>query len=140
MITLGRSHAASLAMTAMLLWTLALAPQGCWWRGRHGHAAADSPASQADVTLQVTNHNYLDVIVYVIHDGQRSRIGSVTGSSAQVFTLPARLLGQGYEIRLYGDAIGSDDFALTELLLVHPGQYVEWTLETALARSSVGVY
>jgi hypothetical protein len=140
MITLGRSHAASLAMTAMLLWTLALAPQGCWWR--RGRSAADSKeqASQPDVTLQVTNHNYLDVIVYVIHDGQRTRIGTVTGSSAQVFTLPLRLIGQAHELQLYGDAIGSEDFALTELLLVHPGQAIEWTLETDLRRSTVGVY
>jgi len=90
--------------------------------------------------LTITNHNYLDVIVYVLHDGQRTRIGSVTGSSAQVFALPPRLLGQAYEIQLYGDPVGSPDFALTELLFVHPGQSIEWTLETDLRRSSVGVY
>jgi hypothetical protein len=28
----------------------------------------------------------------------------------------------------------------TETLVVQPGQYIEWTLETDLARSSVGVY
>jgi hypothetical protein len=139
MFTLGCSRAASMAMT-MLLLTLALAPQGCWWR--RGHAAAESPeqASQPDVTLYVTNHNYLDVIVYVIHDGQRSRIGTVTGSSTEAFTLPLRLIGQAHEVRLYGDPIGSEDFALTELLLVHSGQSIEWTLETDLRRSSVGVF
>ena len=140
MITLGRSRAASMAMTTILLWTLAVAAQGCWWRRGHGDGESQERASEANVTLQVTNHNYLDVVVYVIHDGQRTRVGTVTGSSAQVFTLPGRLLGQAHEIRLYGDAIGSEDFAFTELLLVHPGQYVEWTLETDLRRSSVGVY
>jgi hypothetical protein len=128
-----------MAMT-MLLLTLALAPQGCWWR--HGRPAEEShaQASEADVTLYVTNHNYLDVIVYVIHDGQRTRIGTVTGSSAQAFTLPVRLIGQAHELRLYGDPVGSEDFALTELLVVHPGQSIEWTLETDLRRSSVGVF
>jgi hypothetical protein len=139
MITLGGSRAASVAMKTLLLWTLVLAPQGCWWRRGHGAESQDN-ASEAEVTLEVTNHNYLDVIVYVIHDGQRTRVGSVTGSSVEVFTLPVRLIGQAHELRLYGDAIGSEDFAVTELLLVQPGQSIEWTLETDLRRSSVAVY
>lgn len=128
-----------MAVTTMVLWTLAVA-QGCWWRRGHGAAESQDSGTQADVTLQVTNHNYLDVVVYVIHDGQRTRIGTVTGSSTQSFTLPVHLIGQAHEIRLYGDAIGSEDYAVTELLLVQPGQYIEWTLETDLRRSSVGVY
>lgn len=124
----------------MLLAALILTQQGCRRRGGSASAEAQEQASQSEVTLQVTNHNYLDVIVYVVHDGQRTRIGMVTGSTSQVFTLPPRLLGQAHEIRLYGDPIGSEDFALTELLLVQPGQYIEWTLESDLRRSSVGVF
>jgi len=139
MFTLGYFRVASMAMT-MLLLTLALASQGCWWR--HGRPAEESRQQEGptDVTLYVTNHNYLDVIVYVIHDGQRTRIGTVTGSSSQSFTLPGRLIGQAHELQLFGDPIGSEDFALTELLVVHAGQSIEWTLETDLRRSSVGVY
>ena len=123
-----------------MLLALILTQQGCWWR--RGRAAAESQeqASQSEVTLQVTNHNYLDVIVYVVHDGQRTRIGTVTGSSAEIFTLPRRLIGQAHEIQLYGDPIGSEDFALTELLFVQPGQYIDWTLESDLRRSTVGVF
>lgn len=125
---------------AALLSALILTQQGCWWRRGRAAAEAQEQASQSEVTLQVSNHNYLDIIVYVVHDGQRTRIGMVTGSSEQVFTLPPRLLGQAHEIQLLGDPIGSEDFAVTELLLVHPGQYIEWTLESDLRRSSVGVY
>jgi hypothetical protein len=128
-----------MAMT-MLLLTLAIAPQGCWWRRGHSPAESQEQAAETDVTLYVTNHNYLDVIVYVIHDGQRTRIGTVTGSSAETFTLPARLIGQAHELQLFGDPIGSEDFALTERLLVHSGQAIEWTLESDLRRSSVGVF
>jgi hypothetical protein len=64
----------------------------------------------------------------------------VTGSSSAVFFLPVRLLGQGREIELYGDAIGNDAYARTERLIVQRGQYIEWTLETDLRRSSVGVF
>ena len=123
-----------------LLSALILTQQGCWRRGGSAAAQSQEQASQSEVTLQVTNHNYLDIIVYVVHDGQRTRIGTVTGSSAQVFTLPPRLIGQAHEIQLYGDPIGSEDFALTELLFVQPGQYIEWTLESDLRRSSVGVF
>jgi len=113
---------------------IALATIAC--AGRH-HAR---PEPVSDIPLKVTNHNWLDVTIYVLHDGQRTRIGSVTGSSTQDFTLPRWLLGQSHELALLGEAIGSPDFARTEVLNIQPGQYIEWTLETDLRRSSVGVF
>jgi len=107
-------------------------------RGKSGQRAAASP--EGEIALSVTNHNYLDVVIYVLHDGQRTRVGMVTGSSSAVFFIPVRLLGMGRELQLYGDAIGSDDYARTETLVIQPGQYIEWTLETQLRRSSVGVF
>lgn len=129
-----RRHAAFLA--------LLLACPGCFIFNR-GTKAASTPAfdvPEGEIALNVTNHNYLDVVVYVLHDGVRTRVGTVTGSSSAVFFFPARLLGQGREIRLYGDAVGSDAYARTEILVVQRGQYIEWTLETDLRRSSVGVF
>jgi len=118
----------------VLILGIALATIAC--AGRH-HAR---PEPVSDIPLKVTNHNWLDVTIYVLHDGQRTRIGSVTGSSTQDFTLPRWLLGQSHELALLGEAIGSPDFARTEVLNIQPGQYIEWTLETDLRRSSVGVY
>jgi len=100
--------------------------------------AFDVPAGE--IALNVTNHNYLDVVVYVLHDGQQTRVGMVTGSSAALLFVPIRLLGMGHELQLYGRAIGSDAFARTQTLILQPGQYIEWTLETDLRRSSVGVF
>ena len=100
--------------------------------------AFDVPAGE--IALNVTNHNYLDVVVYVLHDGQQTRVGMVTGSSAALLFVPSRLLGMGHELQLYGRAIGSDAFARTQTLILQPGQYIEWTLETDLRRSSVGVF
>lgn len=101
---------------------------------------AAPPVSHTEFALRVTNHNYLDVVVYVLHHGQRTRVGTVTGSSAELFLLPARLLVLGGDIQLFGDAIGNDSYALTERLIVEPGQYIDWTLETDLRRSTVAVY
>ena len=100
--------------------------------------AFDVPAGE--VALNVTNHNYLDVVVYVLHDGQQTRVGTVTGSSAALLFVPVRLLGLGHELQLYGRAIGSEAYARTQTLIIQPGQYIEWTLETDLRRSSVGVF
>ncbi len=125
------------------LWVL-VATAACFFnrhRAESEHAAATPPASPAgEIALAVTNHNFLDVVVYVLHDGQQTRVGTVTGSSSAIFYLPGRLLGQGRELQLFGHPIGGTDLARTETIVVQPGQYIEWTLETDLRRSSVGVF
>ena len=95
---------------------------------------------EGEIALSVTNHDYLDVVIYVLHDGQQTRVGMVTGSSSTLLFVPFRLLGMGHELQLYGRTIGSDAFARTPRLTLQRGQYIEWTLETDLRRSSVGVY
>jgi hypothetical protein len=97
-------------------------------------------ADPVEVVLTVTNHHFLDITVYVEHDGQRTRIGMVTAASTQGFLLPMRLLGVAHQFRLYGEAIGSSEVVRTETLTIQPGQFIEWTLEHDLRRSSVGVY
>jgi hypothetical protein len=127
---------------------LAVVTAGCFIFGR-GQPASQPAASvpEGEIALNVINHNYLDVVIYVLHHGVRTRVGSVTGSTSAVFLLPGRLLGQGREIQLRGYPIGSKDtafggqnYAFTEILVVQQGQYIEWTLETDLRRSSVAVY
>jgi hypothetical protein len=130
------------------------------WRVRHGlvllflpaggiaclHHSGPPPANTTparyaeDVPLEIANHNWLDVIIYVLHDGQRSRVGTANASSSASFTLPARMLGVGREIRLWGHPIGGKGGALTETVVVQPGQWIEWTLESDLKRSAIGVY
>lgn len=99
-----------------------------------------APPPGENIPLQVTNHHYLDITVYAIHDGQRTRIGVAGGSAHTRMVLPARLLGVGRQLRLYGDPIGSSELAITEVIVVQPGQFIEWLLESGLARSTVGVY
>jgi hypothetical protein len=124
------------------LFALLLSASACFLLNRGSRSAISSApdASIGEIALKVTNHNYLDVVIYVIHNGQRTRVGTVTGSSAAIFYLPGRLIGQGREIRLYGAPIGSTSYASTETLIVQAGQEIEWTLETDLRRSSVAVY
>ena len=122
---------------------LLLAAPACFVFGRGNKAdskSTEAEVPEGEIALNITNHNYLDVVVYVLHDGLQTRVGTATGSSSTVFFLPTRLLGQGREIQLLGDPIGSTAYAITPTLVVQRGQYIEWTLETDLNRSSVGVY
>jgi hypothetical protein len=111
------------------------------------HAQSDSArpptpavASREAIPLKIANHNWLDVIIYVIRDGQPSRVGIANASSSASFTLPSWMLGQGRELRLWGHPIGGTGGTLTESVVVQPGQWIEWTLEDDLDRSAIGVY
>jgi hypothetical protein len=107
-----------------------------------GKRASDSGAAprSSEIPLQVVNNHWLDVTIYVIHDGQRTRLGVAGGSTQTRMLLPSRLLGGGGELRLYGDPIGSPELAITEVIVVQPGQSIEWLLESGLDRSTIGVY
>lgn len=104
-----------------------------------GHDVGATPIPK-NIALRVTNHNFLDVVIYAVCEGQRTRIGVAGGSGYTLMDVPRRLLGPGQEMRLVGDAIGSDERAVTETIVVQPGQFIELQLESSLVRSSVGVY
>ena len=121
------SRLAALALVCVVL--------GC------GHRRSmDRPADPIDVLLVVTNHHFLDVTIYLDHDGQRTRLGTVTAVSSEDFRLPWRLLRASRQFRLFGEAVGSSEAVITEALTIQVGQSIEWTLEHDLRRSSVGVY
>jgi len=122
------------------LWAGALIAAACARHAGARHAASPSRAQPVDVALHVTNHHWLDVTVSVEHDGQRTRIGDVTAAASAEFVLPLRVFGVSREFRLVGEAIGSPEVVRTETLTIQPGQFIEWTLEHDLRRSSVGVF
>lgn len=90
--------------------------------------------------LHIDNHHWLDVEIYVEHDGQRSRLGTVTATSSHDFTFPRGMLGQLGVIRLIADPIGSRSGVVSDEIAVKPGMRVSWTLESHLQRSSLAVY
>jgi len=105
---------------------------------KRGAPAAPAPIEK--IRLEIENRHYLDVIVYAVHDGQLTRLGVAGGSAHTELVLPARLLGAGRELRLYGDPIGSSDRAVSDVIVVQPGQYLEWQLEPGLERSTLSAY
>jgi hypothetical protein len=112
-----------------------LAGGACRTAGSGAHAAAAAPLGE--VTIDVVNHHWLDVVVYVVHDGRRDRLGTATATTTTEFKLPIRVLGAGRDYRLLGDPIGSRSGVATETLHAENGEVVTWTLESDLARSTV---
>ena len=108
------------------------------------HRVEDEPDPEGDAyaptPLTVENNNWLDVVVFVLHDGELTRVGTVTAASSSNFFLPSWMIGQSRNVRLLGDPIGSDESVRTETIHIQPGQFIEWRLESQLARSTVAVY
>lgn len=105
----------------------------------HGGAQSEE-AYSAPATLFVENHNWSDVAIIALHQGQRTRLGTVTAASSKSFVFPRQLVGDLAGVRLIADAIGSPDQQTTEVIVLRPGTRVTWTLEDALVRSSLTVY
>jgi len=124
--------------TARILLVLALlGSSSC---ARHATESGAASESGADIALVVENHHWSDVIVYLLHDGVSDRIGLATAVKTSIFIIPSRRLGTAALIRLRGHPVGAPDDHTTEAFVVQPGQEIEWTLESDLARSSVAVH
>jgi hypothetical protein len=108
--------------------------------GHSGTPGADGPASAAEVSLVVENHHWNDVIVSVLHDGVADRIGLVTAVKTSTFVIPSRRLGTSGVIQLRAHAVGAPDSHTSDSFVIQPGQEIQWTLESDLARSSVAVH
>jgi len=96
-----------------------------------------APAPLSDgFSLMLTNHNLLDVNIFVFHDGQADRVATVPASSSRVLALPLWLLGQSKAIKLIAEPIGADTRYTTDLMSVQPGQTVRLYVETPIERSN----
>lgn len=91
------------------------------------------------VQLEIDNHALAQMRIFVLHEGQRTRVGEVAGGGTQLFILPARLLGVTGEIRLVAEPIAALSRYVSETLIVHPGQRVVLTIENNLDASSVAI-
>ena len=117
----------------MWAWCLTLALVGC---ARHRQLASAETAEDA-VVLIVDNRNWQDLVIYVVHDGSRSRLGLVVAARTASFTLAPSYVTKGGELYFIADPVGATRSYSSERVVVQPGQYIEWTLESGLERSSL---
>lgn len=116
---------------------------GCARQGeRAGDEAAEPEADyrNAKVALEVENHNWSDVVIYLTRGNLSRRLGMVTALNTAHFVFSYRELGPGGGSRLRAYPIGGRDAFTSEDLLLQPGQSLKLTLENDLSRSFLGVY
>lgn len=93
-------------------------------------ACASGPRPQAErATIAVENQAFADMNVYVRDTGGgRRRLGTATGLTTTVFTIPAALVGNGREVHFEIDPIGGQRTALSNSLYVTPGDQVRMVI------------
>jgi hypothetical protein len=104
--------------------------------GRHSDS---NRSTDSEIMLEVENHHWNDVVVYLMNGNQSQRLGMVTGVSTDRFSFPYRHIASGGRLRLRAHPIGGDSFT-SEDVVIQPGQSVKWTLESDLRRSSLAIF
>jgi hypothetical protein len=79
--------------------------------------------------VRVENQAFLDMNVYVLTDGgARTRLGTVTGNTNQVFVIPSYVVGPANSVRFLVEPIGSSRSPISNSLSIRPGQTVTLTI------------
>jgi hypothetical protein len=98
--------------------------------------AAERDSVPKFVDVQVDNHNWSDVVVYLLHGGIRTRLGTVGTAQSISFRFPASYAVVD-RVSLLVAPIGSSQRFESERFSVLSGQRVFWTIENTLNRSSL---
>jgi hypothetical protein len=96
--------------------------------------------SGGPVVLEVENHNWSDINIYVLHDSRRHRLTTVTAATDLSIELPLAYQGETGVFRLVIYRIGGRDSFTTEPISIRTGYTVRLTVESDLQRTSVGVW
>ncbi len=128
----GSGEAGRPQRTALLL-ALTLACTG----PRQGLEPGPVQADGFELTLN--NHHWLDINVFVQHDGEASRVTTVTAASSQSLVLPLWMLGESKIVRIIAEPVGAEGSYTTDPLRVDPGQSVELDVESVLSKSSYSI-
>jgi hypothetical protein len=92
------------------------------------------------VVLEVENHNWADVVLYVVHDGKHTRFAQVPGARNVSMKIPPQLQGQMGVIRIAARRIGGNDSFVSQAISLRGNSSVRFTIESRLSRSSIGVW
>jgi multidrug efflux pump subunit AcrA (membrane-fusion protein) len=103
---------------------LALSVAACGGRRARGPAPPDPPRT----TVRVQNQNFLDMNVYVLNGSQRVRLGTVSGVSTRVFTIPSNLVFGMASLRFMADPVGSSQAPISQEISVRAGDQVQLTI------------
>lgn len=112
----------------------------CAGKSEDGETEVEPSRVDAEVALEVENHGWSDIVIYLVRGNATDRLGMVGSLNTKTFVFPFRKLGVGSDVRLRAYPIGGPRSFTSENLLVQPGQWIKWTLESDLTRSFLAVY
>ncbi|MEZ4417079.1 MAG: hypothetical protein R3E10_15105 [Gemmatimonadota bacterium] len=112
-----------------------------------GQLAAQSTTQPPDSVMlrrktaqvQVDNHNWLDMHIYLVRDGILWPLGVVTGLNHDTFELPSLATLAGADLRLLADPIGGSGAYVSQSLVINPGDRVQMAIENNLDLSTTSV-
>ena len=84
----------------------------------------NAPTPRATTTLRVSNNAWSNVNVYVLYEGTRARLGTVTATSQATFRIPDQAVGTGRNLSFLVDPIGSTRTGTSYDIFVRPGEQV----------------
>jgi hypothetical protein len=93
-----------------------------------------------DLTLEVENHNWSDIVVFITHDGVTSRLTQVTASTNLSCLIPKHFVSALGVVRLTVRRIGGADSYASEPISVRTGSTLRLTVESRVASSSIAVW
>jgi hypothetical protein len=102
-------------------------------------SSRDPSPARSEVSVEVENHNWSDITVYLMAGGLPQRLGMVAALRTASFVFPSQRLNTGSGVRLRALPVAGQAYT-TETILVQPGQAIFWTLESDLDASSLTVY
>ncbi len=105
-----------------------------------GHASRLRMPGPARTMVHVRNSNWADMDVYALRDGQRFRLGTVTGMGMADFEIPPALLSGSADLQLMADPIGSPQVHVSAPIPLRRGATIDLQLESNLALSNVTVH
>jgi hypothetical protein len=101
---------------------------------------APGPDPNTSVPVEIENHYMGDVTIYLVRGSMRQRLGMVTALGTAEYSFPWRWLSQSGSSRLMAYPMAGARAHLSEPLILQPGQWIKWTLQADLDRSSMAVY
>ena len=101
---------------------------------------ADSTLAAENLVLEIENHNWSDVVVFVLHDGRSARLAQVTAGRSISVPILARHVSSMGTFQLAVHPIGGSADYTSESLSARTGNTVRLTVENTVGRSSVAVW
>ena len=138
-------HHPGRSFVALVLGVAACALAGC--ATSRAASSVSSASSSADsispidsLVLEIENHNWSDVVVYVVHDGVTSRLAQVTAGRSLSVPLKPHHVGAMGTLRLAVHPIGGSSDYTSESLSLRTGNTIRLTVESKVGHSSVAVW